>query len=211
MSLSLAGIILCVASLLVVLAAERRGSSMAVKLFKPLASTGFLLTALGSNALSSPYGQVLVAALVLSWWGDVLLMFRESKASFKAGIMAFLLGHVAFIVAFIVGGVDFLWSAGATLPVLAIALMVLRWLRPHVSEDMKGAVLAYVAVISVMVVVAAGSPAAGQPPLRVVAACAFFCSDLAVARERFVASSFTNRLWGLPLYYAAQLTFALSV
>jgi uncharacterized membrane protein YhhN len=210
-SLTTAGVALCASCLLLVLIAEHRGASLGVKIAKPLASTGFLLTALGAGAMDSAYGQAIFAALVLSWFGDVFLMFRGSKPSFKAGIAAFLLGHVAFIVAFVVGGVTPLWSAAATVPVIAVAVFVLRWLRPHVGDDMKGAVLAYVAVISVMVIAAAGTPAAGQPILRLVGACAFFCSDLAVARERFVVSSYVNRLWGLPLYYAAQLTFALTL
>ena len=47
---------------------------------------------------------------------------------------------------------------------------------------------------------------AGAPLLA--GALGFFVSDLAVARERFVAKSFSNKLWGLPLYYAAQLVLA---
>lgn len=211
MSLTTAGVALCASCLLLVLIAEHRGVSLGVKVAKPLASTGFLLAALGAGAMDSTYGQAIFVALVLSWFGDVFLMFRGSKPSFKAGIAAFLLGHVGFIVAFVVGGVTPLWSAAATVPVIAVALLVLRWLRPHVGDDMRGAVLAYVAVISVMVIAAAGTPSAGQPVLRLVGACAFFCSDLAVARERFVVSSYVNRLWGLPLYYAAQLTFALTL
>jgi hypothetical protein len=42
------------------------------------------------------------------------------------------------------------------------------------------------------------------------AAVAFYISDVSVARDRFVAPGFGNRIWGLPLYYAAQLLFALS-
>ena len=42
------------------------------------------------------------------------------------------------------------------------------------------------------------------------AAVAFYLSDVSVARDRFVAPGFGNRIWGLPLYYAAQLLFALS-
>ena len=30
-----------------------------------------------------------------------------------------------------------------------------------------------------------------------------------MARDRFVAPGFDNRLWGLPLYYGAQIWFAL--
>ena len=43
-----------------------------------------------------------------------------------------------------------------------------------------------------------------------VGAVMFYGSDLAVARDRFVAPGFSNRAWGLPLYYAAQLVIAAS-
>ena len=38
----------------------------------------------------------------------------------------------------------------------------------------------------------------------------FWMSDISVARARFKSAGFGNRLWGLPLYYAAQLVFALT-
>ena len=44
-----------------------------------------------------------------------------------------------------------------------------------------------------------------------VGAIVFAASDVAVARDRFVARSFVNRAWGLPAYYAAQLVLAWSV
>jgi uncharacterized membrane protein YhhN len=39
----------------------------------------------------------------------------------------------------------------------------------------------------------------------------FLASDVAVARERFVARSPWNQRWGLPLYYASQLLLASTV
>jgi hypothetical protein len=39
----------------------------------------------------------------------------------------------------------------------------------------------------------------------------FNLSELAGARHRFVANSFANRAWGLPLYFAAQLVLASTV
>jgi hypothetical protein len=39
----------------------------------------------------------------------------------------------------------------------------------------------------------------------------FTASDIAIVRNRFVAPGFVNRLWGLPLYYAAQLIIAWSI
>lgn len=47
-------------------------------------------------------------------------------------------------------------------------------------------------------------------PVLLVAPLAFFVSDLAVARDRFVEPGFVNRFVGLPLYYGAQIVFAAS-
>ena len=76
---------------------ERRSDRRGVWLFKPLASTGFVAIALSAGALDSIYGRWVLAALALSWLGDVLLIPR-SKSIFLAGIGSFLLGHVAFVV-----------------------------------------------------------------------------------------------------------------
>lgn len=39
----------------------------------------------------------------------------------------------------------------------------------------------------------------------------FYLSDLAVARDRFVKSSFLNRALGLPTYYLGQLLLAFTI
>jgi uncharacterized membrane protein YhhN len=91
------------------------------------------------------------------------------------------------------------------------AASVVRWLRPNLSPDMVGPVFAYVAVISLMVMAASGVVADGATPWILVGAIGFFLSDLAVARNQFVVESVTNRVWGLPLYYASQLILAWTV
>mgnify|MGYP001823375615 CR=1 FL=1 len=178
---------------------------------KPLASAGFIGAALACGALESPYGVASLAALVLSFWGDVLLIPEGAGPWFMGGLVSFLLGHLGFAVAFVVSGVSL---GGAALALAAIAVpvwLVLRWLRPHVPPDMKGPVLAYVGVISAMVVASAGATAAGGTIGMVVGATLFYLSDLAVARDRFVAPGFENGLVGLPLYYGAQVVLAVTV
>jgi uncharacterized membrane protein YhhN len=71
-------------------------------------------------------------------------------------------------------------------------------------------VLAYIVVITVMLAVAVSVTPSGAPWPVLPAAVAFYASDLAVARDRFVTPGFINRAFGLPLYYAAQLLFAVS-
>ena len=72
---------------------------------------------------------------------------------------------------------------------------------------MKLPVASYIVVITVMLALAVGT----RRPFVALGALAFYVSDISVARDRFVWSSFVNRLWGLPLYYAAQLLIAWSI
>ena len=205
----------------VVLIGEARGRRSLVYLAKPLASLGFLGAALGLDPLSSPYGQGVFAALLLSAAGDVLLMLPQSGA-FRLGLFSFLLGHVAYGLAFAWRGVS--WTVVALFGVLLapIAVAVGRWLKPHAPSGMWGPILAYIIVITIMVALAAGAslhvgapltesdlPSHGRIDVRIlVGAVAFWLSDISVARNRFVAPGLVNRLWGLPLYYGAQLLLA---
>ena len=206
----LAWVLLTLAAVAALLFSEWRGLRAGVWIAKPLASAGFIAVALVAGARGSAYGIFVLVALVLSWLGDVLLI-PKARASFLAGLVSFLLGHVAFAAAFVVRGVS--------LPVLAIAAVLLlvpmaaalRWLGPHVPDSMRIPVRAYVTVISSMAMCAAGTVFAAGNPAILAGALAFYVSDLAVARERFVAHSFTNKLWGLPLYYGAQLLLASTV
>jgi uncharacterized membrane protein YhhN len=190
---------------------EHRGSSAGVWVAKPLASTAFIAVALAAGAGESRYGCAVLAGLVLSWLGDVFLIPRGRPQIFLVGVLSFLAGHIAYAVAFILRGVDTGALAVATLAAVSVAVVVLRWLGPHVPADMRVAVPAYVFVISVMVVFAAASFAARGNPWIPLGAIGFYLSDLSVARDRFVMSAFVNRLWGLPLYYAAQVALAWSV
>jgi uncharacterized membrane protein YhhN len=198
---------LCV---LVVLWSERNNRPWGRRLFKPLASVGFVAFALVAGAAGTPYGRWVLTGLVLCLIGDLFLLSRDPRP-FKAGLFSFLLGHLAYAVAFIVRGVDWLWAGVATLILVAIAVPLGRWLLPHVSAAMKTPVSTYLAVISLMVALGAGAFGVARVPILLAAPVAFYLSDLAVARERFVQRGFINRVWGLPLYYAAQLLFAVSV
>ncbi|MBI5515902.1 MAG: lysoplasmalogenase [Deltaproteobacteria bacterium] len=197
-----------VSSVVALVLAEARG--VGVWATKPLASTGFLWVALARGALGSAYGRWIFAALVLSWWGDVLLLGR-GRGAFLAGLGSFLLAHLAFSGAFLARGVSAVPALGALAVTGLFSVGVARWLLPHVDAKMKPPVVAYVTCITAMVSLAAGAAwSAGEPALAL-GAVLFLLSDLAVARDRFVAPGFDNRAWGLPLYYAAQVVLARTV
>lgn len=178
--------------------------------FKPTASAGFLLAAVGSGALDHSWGVTVFVGLLLSTVGDVALMGR-SRAAFLAGLGAFLLGHVAYIVAFAQRGFEVEAAAIAFGPLGAVAGGFSAWLLPKVPRPMRPAVVAYVVIITVMVALAFGSHARAPHLLLPVGAVLFWLSDISVAIDRFVARTAGNRLWGLPCYYAAQLVLALAV
>ncbi len=202
---------LCGASVAGLLAAEWRDSRLGVWIAKPLAAACFLWAALAWGALDTGYGRTVLVALLLCAAGDVLLIPRERPALFQLGILAFLLGHVGFALAFAWAGVAPTALAMAAMPLAAFALGTLRWLGPHVPDDFRGPVRAYVVVISAMVVCALAWTVGGGPVTAAVGAVGFAASDLSVARDRFVAPGFANGAWGLPLYFGSQLVLASTI
>lgn len=174
---------------------------------KVVASTGFVLLAL--PLVDAAHARWVLAGLVLSWIGDVLLL-ADDKRIFLAGLVAFLVAHLAYAAAFLTLGPS--WSVvGITALMLAVVdVGVLRWLGDRAGK-LTWAVRAYVAAISVMVALAAGAAASTETWGWLVAAVSFMFSDLLVARQRFIVQTPVNRLIGLPPYYGAQILFALAV
>jgi uncharacterized membrane protein YhhN len=182
-------------------ALERRPARYVLK---PLASAGFVAVAVSSGAGDTAYGRWILAGL-LGAIGDVALL-RSDDRSFLVGLGSFLLGHLAYVVGFLqvpTGG----WvvaAAGGTV----VGMTSWRWLGRHVRSPMRVPVGACVAVITTMLVVALASWP--ERMLATVGAILFTASDLAVARERFIAPSRWNPRVGLPLYYGGQILIALS-
>ena len=176
-------------------------------ILKPIASTAFLIAALFARALDSSYGQAIFTALVLSWWGDLLLISRQTKM-FLAGLIAFLTAHLAFGVAFLIHGINWTWVFGLLPVLIPTAIIVHRSFRDGVPSKLARGVVAYVAVITAMVALAFGAHGTALIPLG---ATAFWASDISVARDRFTKAGFINRLWGLPLYYLAQFIFICTI
>ena len=202
--------LLCSVAVAGLLWAERRGSSTGLWLTKPIASLAFIWAGLAAGALETTYGQLILLGLVLCLLGDLLLIPHDRPAIFRAGVFAFLLGHVAYSAAFLTRPLDpFGLAAGAVLLVVVVGGTLL-WLGSKLPRDMVWPVRVYMVVIGVMATLACGVTAAGGPWAVAVGALAFTASDISVARDRFVQHEFLNRAWGLPLYYAAQLLLAVT-
>jgi uncharacterized membrane protein YhhN len=196
---------LTVVATLGLLVAERNDWQRGIWVCKPLASAGFVATALVLGALEDRYGQALLVALALSLVADVLLISR-SIAGLRAGLVASLLGHLGFLFAFAARPLD-----GPVVGVVAVAGTIAAGfvgygLLRHVPETVRVPVVGYMVLIVAMLAMAAGTRVA----LVGLGAIGFCLAVLSVARDRFIEQRFKNRLWGLPLYYAAQLLMAWS-
>lgn len=211
----------CVAGLAALLYAEYRGHARLRIAGKLVASLAFVMLGLEAFASRGPatqkFGLAIFLGLVFGAIGDVALL-GHSKRAFLAGLVAFLIGHIGYVVAvaFVEAPQTWIAQAGiyAALPVLVggVALVVL-WPR---LGTMKVPVILYVITIVTMVIaaLAVGRGTAISEPHRylfVAGAALFFVSDLSVARNRFVAREFSNLAWGLPAYFGGQLLIAWSL
>jgi uncharacterized membrane protein YhhN len=192
----------------VVVAAERTRAAWGMWP-KALASAGFVATAAASGAADTGYGRWVLVALSLGWAGDVALAAGRPRW-FRIGLAVFLLSHLAYLVGFGVLGMRTIAAVVTAAALAPVAVTVGRWLLPRVPAGLAAPVIAYIVVISVMVAGAAGTVSSGAPWPILPAALLFYTSDLLVARDQFVEATYANRWAGLPMYYAAQIVFALS-
>ena len=176
---------------------------------KLVASTSFVALAVVSGARSTLYGRLIGAGLVLSWFGDMFLT-SQAQPMFLAGLSAFLLAHLMYSAAFIARGYKRAWVLIAAVPLTALAIAVWVWLEPSTPADLSIPVRAYIAVITVMVILAFGARGAGGSNYIIAGAVLFFLSDLSVAALRILDTSYATYALGLPAYYAAQVCLALS-
>jgi uncharacterized membrane protein YhhN len=184
-------------------------------LAKPAVMVGLIGLALiltPGSAASDAARPWLVAGLTLSLVGDVLLMLPRER--FVAGLVAFLLAHLAYIVGFgVIVATAGLVVGGIVLGLLVVGTMLVLAGRPIVRAVRVGRpglvvpVVGYLVVISTMVVIAA---ATGRP-LAIAGAVLFYASDATLAWDRFV----DRRRWG-PVathvtYHVGQALLVLSL
>jgi uncharacterized membrane protein YhhN len=91
-----------------------------------------------------------IAALVFSWAGDILLINKDKQIFFKLGLAAFLISHIFYIIAFLVlaGSVNNLALIISVIIAVPLGLVILKLL--NASPPMKIPVAAYAVVIILM-------------------------------------------------------------
>ena len=190
------------------------GNNWTALAFKTPLSMLFVLTALLQPKVVPGYFKLILTGLILGLVGDVCLAL-PGQGFFKAGLVAFLGGHILYAAAFATLARIKDWFSPFLILIFLVSTCIYWWLLPHLGE-MLLPVTVYILVISLMV---AGALAAFRNPavprtagrFILIGATFFYASDIFVAHQRFVMEHFNNRLIGLPLYYTGQFLIAFSV
>jgi sterol desaturase/sphingolipid hydroxylase (fatty acid hydroxylase superfamily)/uncharacterized membrane protein YhhN len=209
---------LCVTEVLLVEAAAFATASAALDIawlhhiFKPLALSIAIFfaarRAMRAGALNRQFDGLLLAGLVGSLAGDVLLM--GSARLFVPGLVCFLLAHLAYIALFRIGvGLFPRRGALAVTLLIGVAMYAFLW-QGGLPPALRIPVGVYVLVIACMAAQAIGRAAVlrdADPSARWVAvgACFFMLSDALLATNRFVMPLPLAALWVLATYYVAQV------
>lgn len=176
---------------------------------KPLALGLLIATALALDPDQPGVRAWFVVALVLALAGDVFLMLPRDL--FLPGLGAFLLAHLAYVVGLTVEGLSLAGVAAGLAVVAIMCATVGRRLVAgvRVREPGLGApVVAYVGVISTMVVCALGT----GNPLAIAGALLFYASDALIGWGRFVSERGVGGDLGVIVtYHVGQALLVLSL
>ncbi len=188
-----------------------RGARGIERLAKPLTMVALVAAALSMGAADTASGRWLLAGLVLGLVGDVALL-SDSEPRFLVGLSAFLLGHLAYVAAFLPVGPQSLAAAlpGAVLVLVLVVLIgrpVLKAAAAQGGPGLGAAVAAYVLVIGAMVVTAWGT---GRP-LVAAGATVFMVSDAVLAHARFVRPWRWASLLVMVTYHLGQVLIVLGL
>ena len=148
-----------------------------------MVSANCLIAACAIDVRDSAARPWFVAALLLSFAGDVFLMLPTGR--FVEGLGAFLLGHVAYVIGFVVAGITLVPAAvGAVLVAAAFVPAGIRILRSAraAAPELVAPVSVYMVIIGCMVSAAFGSKAVAA----IIGAVLFAFSDSLIAWDRFV-------------------------
>jgi uncharacterized membrane protein YhhN len=186
--------------------------------FKPLATLAIIAFALtrADTAWVRAQRRWVVAGLAFSLAGDVALLWPQR--GFVAGLVAFLVAHLCYLVAF-TRDARFVRAAPwafAAYGLVAGGLLARLW--SDVPPALRAPVLAYVACLAAMAAQAAAraralraTPQAALARRAAIGGALFVCSDALLAFNRFSVPLPAASLWILASYWTAQWCIAASL
>jgi len=170
---------------------------------KPLVLSSLIVAAAVLGATSTTAGLWLLAALVFGLLGDVALL-SDTLPRFRAGVAAFLIGHLAYVACFASLGLPGPAWSWAGLAVLAAALFATRGVVPATQRVEGPALSVPVAVYSVVIGAMLLCAWFTGVPLVALGASVFVVSDAVLSIDRFVRPIPHARLILMVTYHLGQ-------
>jgi uncharacterized membrane protein YhhN len=187
-------------------------------LAKPL--TLVLLIVAAGFADLGPAKPWVLAALVLGLLGDIALLFTDERlpsdeaqrdVPLLIGLCCFLLGHLAYVIAFTRHGLHPVQLLAGGLVVAGTAALampkILRGARHQGGPELAAGVAAYAALLGAMTVLGFGTAAVATG----VGALLFLASDLTLAWGRFVQPLLRGPVIVAVTYHLAQLLIVIGL
>jgi uncharacterized membrane protein YhhN len=176
--------------------------------FKPLATLCVIAWAAAGRSDDGVVKRWIVVGLVFSLAGDIALLWPVQ--GFLVGLVAFLLGHLSYLVA-LTRRVKFLASPPAFGVWALVAASVLAGLWAGVPPDLRAPVLVYVCALGAMAAQATsvwlarrGQPDTARWRLVAIGGALFVLSDAILATDKFVGGIPLPTLWNLTIYWLGQ-------
>lgn len=196
-------------SVILCISAKYRGSKYQLLIFKPLTLVLIISILFVVPTTEQNYRMYIFLGLLFSLIGDVFLIFP--KQHFKNGLVAFLIGHIFYIIAFSTF-TGFQYTLWIYVPIIIIGLVYFKNIVPY-AEKIKIPLIIYVMVIAIMGWMALerlNSMRTIGSLFAASGAVLFMVSDSMLAINKFRKSFFSAELIILSTYYTAQWLLALS-
>lgn len=184
-------------------------------LLMPLLLAWFLNARLASE---KKYSNFIIAALVFSWIGDVILLFApRGEQFFIGGLGSFLIAQIFYITAFRYRLMRKQEKLNAStilmipLPFVLFFVLFFLFLMPYL-ENMLIPVAVYSIVVTTMGILAAMNFALRSKPYFAIILCGavlFIISDALLAVNKFVSEIPGSVFWIMLTYISAQTLIAL--
>jgi len=201
------GLIVAGATLTIAAAPWALDLSVLAFVFKPLTTLRIIVFAWPRGADAPAARRALRIGLLLSLLGDIALLWPQP--GFLPGLVAFLLAHIAYIVAF-TREHRFLAQPRALTGYALVAGTILALLWPSIPPGLRVPVACYVLALTAMsaqtavVGLAAQGDGRRRGRLLMVGGALFMASDALLATNKFALTLPAANLWILGTYWAAQ-------
>ena len=211
-------IILCIALAAAFIYEEKQGKYTAAVILKGLASACFVTLGF-MNSNGSAAAKTICTGLVLGCIADILLNLRfvfkeQGQKIFLVGILVFLSGHIAYLIAVMPFNPNPLVSVLAAI-VLTALLMVWIFKKIEAEKAFKIFGVVYLGAIVFLNVAAFGNLFANSGSFFKVFAAGtvlFLISDIVLILNTFgPETKFSLRVTNLSLYYLGQILIAMSL